>query len=55
MITKVMSGTNPGEFYLVCLSTDSKPTDVPNGTFAIEMDTKKMYAFDEAGDTWYEQ
>lgn len=56
MITKVMSGTNPGEFYLVGLSDDTKPTeDVPNGTFFIAIDTGGISMFDEENATWYEQ
>lgn len=38
----------------VCLSTDTKPTNVPNGTMCLEMDTKKIYVFDEANSTWRE-
>ena len=39
----------------VCLSTDSKPTDgIANGSLVIEMDTGKIYAFNEAGATWIE-
>ena len=38
------------------LSTDEKPvTLVPNGSTFVEMDTKKLYAFDAAGQEWLEQ
>lgn len=37
------------------LSTDTKPTvGVQNGSAFIEMDTSKIYFFDEAGATWRE-
>ena len=35
-----------------CLSTDSKPTDVANGSSMVEMDTGTVYFFDEAGTRW---
>lgn len=39
----------------VCLSTDSKPTTgIANGSLVLEMDTGKIYAFNEAGSTWVE-
>ena len=38
----------------VCLSTDDKPTDVANGSTLIEMDTKKVYFYDEEGSQWRE-
>ena len=35
------------------LSTDSKPTEgIANGSMYLEMDTKKVYLFDEANATW---
>ena len=37
-----------------CLSTDTKPTDVANGSTLLEMDTGKVYMFDAAGETWLE-
>ena len=38
-----------------CLSTDAKPTDgIANGSMCIEMDTGKIYAFNEAGSAWVE-
>ena len=38
-----------------CLSTDSKPTaGIINGSDVIEMDTSKLYFFDEAGTAWIE-
>ena len=38
-----------------CLSTDTKPTDgIANGSLVIEMDTGKIYAFNEAGSAWVE-
>ena len=45
----------------VCLSTDTKPTDVKNGwggiangSLCLEMDTGKIYAFDEQNKMWLE-
>lgn len=39
----------------VCLYTDSKPTDgIANGSMCLEMDTGKIYAFNEAGSAWVE-
>lgn len=36
-----------------CLSTDTKPTNgIANGSCLIEMDTKKVYFFDEEGSVW---
>ncbi len=44
----------PYEFY--GKSTDTKPTEkVINGSTFYEMDTKKLYMFDEEGLTWLEQ
>lgn len=38
-----------------CLSTDSKPTaGIANGSLCLEMDTGKIFAFNEAGSTWIE-
>ena len=38
-----------------CLSTDTKPTtDIMNGSKLLEMDTGKLYAFDEDGEAWLE-
>ena len=36
------------------LSTDTKPTDVPNGSVFVEMDTSTIYGFDEENTTWEE-
>lgn len=38
-----------------CLSTDVKPTEgIGNGSFMTEIDTGKVYCFDEENATWYE-
>ena len=38
-----------------CLSSDTKPTNgIANGSILIEMDTSKIYFFDEAHSTWEE-
>lgn len=38
-----------------CLSTDTKPTlNIANGSQMIEMDTSKVYFFDEANSQWRE-
>lgn len=41
-------------FDLRGLSTDSKPTSVPNGSSFIEIDTGKGYLFDEENKQWIE-
>ncbi len=39
----------------VCLSTDSKPTSgITNGSICIEMNTGKIFMFNEAGSAWVE-
>ena len=38
-----------------CLSTDVKPTNVPNSTMCYEMDTKKAFMFDATSASWMEQ
>lgn len=35
-----------------CISTDTKPDDVANGSILLEMDTSTMYMFDENARTW---
>lgn len=47
------------EIELRGLSTDTKPTqldnkDIVNGTVFIEIDTQKIYFFDETSKTWKE-
>lgn len=38
-----------------CLSTDTKPTlNIANGSQMIEMDSSKVYFFDEASGDWLE-
>lgn len=38
------------------LSTDEKPIeDIPNGSSFYEMDTKKVFMFDEQNSRWIEQ
>ena len=39
----------------VCLSTDTKPTSgVANGSVCIEMNTGKVFMYNEAGSAWVE-
>lgn len=35
-----------------CLSSDSKPTKVANGSKLLEMDTSTLYVFDSQNQTW---
>lgn len=35
-----------------CTSSDSKPTDVANGSILMEMDTSQLYMFDEDAGAW---
>lgn len=37
------------------LSTDTKPTNAANADIFYEMDTAKIYLYNEAGQTWIEQ
>ena len=40
---------------IACLSTDTKPTDgIATGSLALEVNTGKLYAFDEVGENWAE-
>ena len=50
MVTKVSAFEQPMEIY--GKSTDSKPTDVLNGSIFVEMDTSSIYVFDGATSTW---
>lgn len=39
----------------VCLSSDAKPTSgIANGSICIEMNTGKIYMYNEAGTAWVE-
>lgn len=50
------SGATVNVYDIAGLSADSKPVteDVGNGSSFIEMDTSKVYFYDEAGHTWRE-
>ena len=44
-----------GAFYDIRgLSTDQKPTEVPNGSTFVEMNTGKGFLFDANSKTWHE-
>lgn len=45
---------NEREIELRGLSTDEKPTDSPNGTVFIEIDTGKIYMYDLENEEWKE-
>ena len=47
-----ISGTNDAQAY--CLSTDVKKTGAPfeNGHKLVEMDTSKIYFYDEENERW---
>lgn len=52
-------GIETKEIELRGLSTDTKPTqldneDIANGTVFIEIDTQKIFFFDESSKTWKE-
>ena len=52
---KLVKTGDDGSVYLKqgsCLSSDTKPTDVANGSILIEIDTGAVYAFDEENGTW---
>lgn len=53
-ISRVNSETPYCEGY--CLSTDVKPTeDIRNGSILVEIDTGKVFFFNEDSSTWVEQ
>lgn len=52
MVTIVSSFEETKEVY--CLSTDNKPSTLPNGSICVEMDTGKIYLYDEANAQWIE-
>lgn len=58
MFTKIKSiyyGQDKVLIEAVCLSSDSKPTDgIANGSTCIEMNTGKIFMFNEAGSAWVE-
>lgn len=59
MITKVFKSNELANKYytaveLYGLSTDTKPTDEQNGTLFLEMDTGKVFVYDEANTQWRE-
>ena len=43
-----------GYYDIRCLSTDDKPSEVPNGSSCIEIDTGKIYFFDADSKQWVE-
>lgn len=52
-----VDGATDAEYIeLTCLSTDTKPTTrVLGGSIAVEVDTGKVFFYDEAGTQWVEQ
>ena len=52
MVTKVSALDQPMEAY--GLSTDEKPLDMPNASRFIEMDTGKIFLFDEENTVWHQ-
>lgn len=59
MFSLIATEENGNKFFAThsyaCLSTDTKKTeDIKNGSFLIEMDTKKIYVFDEDNTQWRE-
>ena len=51
MITKV---TKQDGYTYYGLSTDTKPINQPNGSIWIEIDTSKVYFWNEEGNKWEE-
>lgn len=50
-------GYDVGKYYIETagLSTETKPTeDLVTGSLFFEVDTGKVYAFDEVSGTWYQ-
>lgn len=50
MVTYTTTGINT--IHGSCLSSDTKPTDVDNGSTLLEMDTGKVYAYDAENEIW---
>lgn len=49
------AGNEKSYIEAACLSGDSKPTDgIANGSLVIEMNTGKIFMFNEAGSAWVE-
>lgn len=46
------TGTMQRKIDGTCLSTDTKPTNVENGSQLVEMDTGLVYFFDEENVRW---
>lgn len=53
-LNKFGAAINQPTHELYCLSTDTKPTDVPNGSALYEIDSGIIYVFDEENKEWYE-
>ncbi len=54
-VTNLKSIINGKELVdISCISTDTKPTRFANGSMCLEMDTGKIYAFNETASTWVE-
>ena len=49
------AGNEKSYIEAACLSTDDKPTDgIANGSVCLEMNTGKVFVFNEAGSAWVE-
>lgn len=56
MISRLGTGpVNAHPIDFIGLSTDAKPTGVTNASSFYEMDTKKLYLYDEQNSAWLEQ
>ena len=52
-ISKTLKSENGIEMVeILCLSTDTKPTDYLNGSLCLEMDTGDFYYLDGEDETW---
>lgn len=49
-VNKIESGKELVE--IICLSTDTKPTDYLNGSLCLEMDTGDFYGYDASNEEW---
>lgn len=54
MITIINKDVNKNPDEIVLLSTDTKPTNVLNGSIAFEIDTGNFYVFNADGPAWVE-
>ena len=54
-LKNIIYSLNKSIVEIACLSTDTKPTEgIVTGSLALEVDTGKIFAFDEVSGNWTE-